>query len=79
MAFYGNTPYIAIKNQYSQNARILVLKNDKWEYIKPLTTPSGDPINSDYFFYIDSAGTMYFSFLVGFFQILAILKYLKNQ
>ena len=66
MAFYNNVPYIALKNFEYQNPRILVLKDNNWEYIKkPLTTPGGASVNSDYFFYIDNTGTMYLSFLAG--------------
>ena len=65
MAFYNNTPYIALKHQYSQKPRILVLKDNKWEYIAPLTILGSASVNSDYFFYIDNTGTMYLSFLSG--------------
>ena len=64
MAFYNNTPYIALKNFNSSIPQILVLNNDNWEFI-PIGPPDRDSVNSDYFFYIDSSGTMYLSFLSG--------------
>ncbi len=79
MAFYNNTPYTALKNFYYQNPRILVLRNNKWEYIEPTTTPGGDSVNSDYFFYIDSSGTMYLSFLKGVAATVGSFKIFKKS
>ena len=79
MAFYNNVPYIALKNFGYRNARILVLNGDSWEYTSPLTTPGGHSVNSDYFFYIDSLGTMYLSFLVGDVAAVGSFKIFKKS
>ena len=63
MSFYNNTPYIALKRFFDSEPVVLILRNNKWEPISAPNIPNRKSLYSDYFFYIDSNGIMYLSFL----------------